>query len=350
MTPMRTAKNLVKALGSPLIDSLGVYQRRIDRLIAETGSWTIVMYHRVIVDPAADPFRLGMCVSRDRFAAQVRYFRQHFHPIGLNEGAQMLARGDPLPPRALSVTFDDGYLDNLTHALPVLKTHGMPYALYVPTGGLDSGDMLWWDRVIGAVACTERQAVELAELGLVTQPETLSLAAWQRVNTVSRMLDLLWRLPSQQMRASVERIERALRPRITPQLYAGRLSSSQLRDLHAQGVEIGAHSVDHPNLALATSDETRQELLGSRSELEQLLQAPVPGLAYPGGRMRAETARIAQELGFEYAVATSSGNNQPPIDVFELRRVGMPDTSMSDFRRAVSVTLTGRRQIAKPVF
>jgi hypothetical protein len=67
MMLLRAAKNLVKAVGSPVIDRFGIYQRRIDRLTAEPGAWTIVMYHRVIADAAADPFRLGMCVTRERF-------------------------------------------------------------------------------------------------------------------------------------------------------------------------------------------------------------------------------------------------------------------------------------------
>lgn len=338
---VRTAKRVLKAVGSPVIDAFGVYQRRIERLSARPGSWTIMMYHRVIDDPAADPFRLGMCVQREHFAEQVAYMSRHFTPIAMHEAAARIHRGEPLPPRALSITFDDGYLDNLSHALPILEQHGVPHAIYVPTGGLDSGEMLWWDRVIGAFACTERKHLDLQDAGLADHGERVSLNRMQRPDVVARVLGRLWDLPAQRMLESVRRIERLLAARLTEPLVARRLSPEQVVELHRHGVEIGAHSIDHPNLALASAAETRREMQEGRDRLQQLLQHAVCGLAYPGGRMGPQTAQIARELGFSYALATYSGGNQAPHRLYELSRIGMPDTHMPDFRRAVSVTLGG---------
>src|SRR5688572_6832269 len=108
-------KSLLKQFASPVLDRLGLYDRQLRAMSPD--SWTIVMYHRVIEDPAQDPFRLGMCVTRQHFDEQLTYFRAQFNPIGLAEAIARRQRGEPLPPRALSVTFDDGYLDNLTIAL-----------------------------------------------------------------------------------------------------------------------------------------------------------------------------------------------------------------------------------------
>lgn len=346
----RATKQLIKAVGSPVIDSLGVYRRRIDRVVDQPGSWTILMYHRVITDPAADPFSLGMCVTRERFAAQVSYFRRHFNPIGVAEANALLMSGGALPPRALSITFDDGYLDNLTNALPILEAHGMPAAVFVPTGGLDCDEMLWWDRVIAAVACTVKPHIDLAELGIAGTESRLSLAPWKQEASVAHLLDRLWALQAAPLRAAVDRIERVLQPRLTPALKAGRLNSEQVRALHARGIEIGAHSVGHPNLALSSVAETRDELQASRSKLQQILQADVPGMAYPGGRLRAETIQIAQELGFQYALATRIGTNKPPPSRFELRRIGMPNASMPDLRRAFGRALAGNLDQGMPTF
>jgi peptidoglycan/xylan/chitin deacetylase (PgdA/CDA1 family) len=342
----RAAKNLLKAVGSPVIDGLGIYQRRIDRVTAEPGAWTIVMYHRVIADQAADPFRLGMCVTRARFEQQIAYFRRHFDPIRIDDGVRRITQGESLPPRALSITFDDGYLDNLTQALPVMQAHGMPSSLYIPTGGIDSGEMLWWDRVIAAVASTQVPEVDLADLGLVPSSERRLLSGWCRAGGAIRILDLLWQLPAPALRNAVVAIERLLAPKVPDVLVARRLNDSQIRQMHQQGVEIAAHTVDHPNLTLCSHDEVRHELQASRQHLESCIQGAVSGMAYPGGRMTDCTARIAAELGFHYALATRPGYNLPPFNLFELRRVGMPDTGMSDFRRAVSRTLAGNRSAA----
>lgn len=339
----RLAKAAIKAAGSPLIDSLGIYQRRIERLSDEPDCWTIVMYHRVIEDAASDPFRLGMCVRRERFVRQIDYLRRHFSIVGLADAVAGLAAGRPLPQRALSITFDDGYLDNLTVAFPLLKERGLAYSLFVPTGGLDTGETLWWDRVIGAFAGTRRSSLDLAEVGLAEQSRPVSLSWGRRTDAVTNVLGRIWDLPAEAMMTVVARIEAVLQATPRPAMRAERLSPAQLRRLHAEGVEIGAHSIGHPNLALAGSDQTRAEMHGSRAYLEALLQADVPGIAYPGGRMAVDTPHIARNLGFRYGLATRSGRNRPPLNLFELCRVGMPDSPMEDFRRAVSVTLGGGR-------
>jgi peptidoglycan/xylan/chitin deacetylase (PgdA/CDA1 family) len=350
MMLLRSAKNLAKAIGSPVIDRFGVYQRRIDRLIAEPGAWTIVMYHRVIADPAADPFGLGMCVTRGRFEQQIAYLRRHFEPIRLDEGVRRIARGEPLPARALSITFDDGYLDNLTQALPVLKAHGMTSSLYVPTGGIDSGEMLWWDRVIAALASTRVATIDLAELGLTAASQQLRLSGWGRTDSAIRILDLLWELPAAPQREAIAAIERKLAAPVADVLVARRLNEAQLREMHRQGVEIAAHTIGHPNLTLCTHDEVRHELIASREHLESCIQDEVIGMAYPGGRMLAETAEIAHELGFSYAVSTVTGRNVPPAPNFQLRRIGMPNNSMADFRRAFGAALGGRQNGGAPTF
>jgi peptidoglycan/xylan/chitin deacetylase (PgdA/CDA1 family) len=347
---LRAAKNLVKAVGSPVIDRFGVYQRRIDRLTAEPGAWTIVMYHRVIADAAADPFRLGMCVTRERFEQQIAYFRRHFSPIALHDAVGRLQRGDALPARALSITFDDGYLDNLTHALPILEAHAMPAALYVPTGGMDDGRMLWWDRVIAAVACTEKQQLDLRSVGGERPGPCTALAPWQRPAGVADVLDWLWALPAPLMQSAVAEVERQLQARVSPALQARRLDANQIREMHRRGMEIGAHSVQHPNLALASDDEVRSELLQSRERLQEIVQSEIPGVAYPGGRLRADTVRIVEELGFGYAVSSQVGTNFPPASMFELNRVGMPDSPMADFRRAFGRALMGRQRRLVPAF
>ena len=337
---LKPLKALTKAVVSPMLDATGIYGRRIERISAEPGAWTIVMYHRVIENPAKDPFRLGMCVMRDRFERQIRYLRANFDIIGVGEAAQRLARGESLPARALSVTFDDGYLDNLTRALPVMQRYDVPFTVFVPTGDLDTGRMLWWDRVIAVLASTRRSEIDLLDLGLTNHSELLSLKGVSAAANAERVLDLLWSRDRPECERSIEYIERLLGPCDTRQaLHAQRLSPAQVQELRRQGVEIGAHSVSHPNLALADEDSVRSELLQSRLMLEELLQEPVTGFAYPGGRLQATAQRLSRELGFVYALSTIPGTNMPDYEMSRLRRIGMPDTELPDFRRAFSGAL-----------
>ncbi len=334
---LKPLKALTKAVVSPMLDATGIYGRRIDRISNEAGAWTIVMYHRVIDDPALDPFQLGMCVMRDRFERQIRYLRSTFNVIGVQDAVERQQRGEPLPPRALSITFDDGYLDNLTRALPVMQRYGVPFAVYVPTGGLEEGQMLWWDRVVAMLAGTARHEIDLQEVGLTPEPEVLSLRGVLAPANAERVLELLWSKDKAECDLCLQRIEAwAGLCDTSMALRAQRLSPAQIQELHREGVEIGAHSVSHPNLALADESQARQEMLQSKLMLESLLQKPVPGFAYPGGRLQAAAQRLVRELGFSYAVSTLSGANRPDYELSRLRRIGMPDAELPDFRRAVS--------------
>lgn len=326
-------KSLFKHTASPVLDRLGLYDRQL-RAIPE-GSWTIAMYHRVIDDPADDPFRLGMCVTRQHFSEQLAYFRQRFTPIGLAEAVRRIRDGQPLPPRALSITFDDGYLDNLTIALPVLKAQGYDAALFVPTGELDDDRPLWWDRVIRVLDATDAPFLLPAEFGLPIPERRLSLASWRRPGTVNRVLESLWTLEHPKVLEAIDRLERALRPVRQVAPVARRMNSRQVLEMHRAGIEIGAHSVRHSNLRLETPAIVREEMLLSKHKLEALCDAPIPGFAYPAGWKNADTESAARECGFEYAVSTVSGLNVPGADLYTLQRVGMPDTPAADLKRAL---------------
>lgn len=344
----RYAKSVLKNTVSPLLDAAGVYDRRIARAVSDPRQWTIVMYHRVVADAAADPFRLGMCVRRDRFEAQIDYLRRQFNVIGLRDAVGRLERGEPLPERAVSITFDDGYLDNFEVALPILEAHRVPVTLFVPTGGLDTGELLWWDRVIAALAGTSLQTLDLQAVGLAGPLPRLPLSSWHRVATAEAVLEHLWTLPIERVLEVVGRIEQALGPSCRPVARAARLGAGQIREMHRRGVEIGAHSVRHPNLKLVSEADLQQEMIASREMLESLCQAPIDGFAYPGGRMNDATAVAAQAVGFRYAVATISAVNRAPYDHFKLCRIGMPDSPVADFKRALSATMLrpGRAQHA----
>lgn len=337
-------KKLVKQVGSPALDAVGVFDRSIDRLRQDASVWTILMYHRVIRDPRDDPYGTGMCVQLRHFEQQLAYLRHSFTVLPVQEVVQRLVRGEPLAPGTVSITFDDGYLDNLQVAAPVLERHGLPWSLYVTTGEIESGRPFWWDRVIRAVAVTDRRSLELSDLdGAQAFPEVFGAGAFSlepkhRRATLSRLLDALWCLPIETAMACVAGLEAQLLVGVAADVgpQAPRMSPAQLRELVARGgVEIGAHTVEHPNLALQSADAVCHEMNESRRYLEALLDQPVPGFVYPGGRMSEAVIEQARGAGFLYALSTESHLNGLPTDLMRLGRIGMPDSPPADFRRSL---------------
>jgi peptidoglycan/xylan/chitin deacetylase (PgdA/CDA1 family) len=94
-----------------------------------------------------------------------------------------------------------------------------------------------------------------------------------------------------------------------------------LRALHAAGVEIGAHSVTHPDLTALTPEEARRELAESRAALEEIVQAPVTSAAYPYGTADATTRAAAREAGLLAACRTAGAGSF--ADLYDLPRQAM---------------------------
>lgn len=119
--------------------------------VARQVRMPILMYHHIAVSPAdADIYRRDLSVSPENFAAQMQYLaEQGYQTISLYDLIYHLSLGWPLPPKPIIITFDDGYRDNYTNALPVLLKHGFVGTFFILTEPIDQKheDYLTWNQV-----------------------------------------------------------------------------------------------------------------------------------------------------------------------------------------------------------
>jgi peptidoglycan/xylan/chitin deacetylase (PgdA/CDA1 family) len=297
----------------------------------------ILMYHRVIESADADPYALGMCVTRQNFEAQLAYIKDNFDVRPLRELVDLSRKGLTMPARALAITFDDGYLDNIEIAAPLLRASGLPATFFIAVGGLDDGTELWWDRVIGAVYRTARTEMDGAVIGL---PGSIDLARGVRQHSVQLILDHLWRQEPSMLEDRIQALCKALgEVRDTPAdcpVAAPRMTRAHIRQLSEQGFEIGAHTVRHVNMRQLTPEQAAEEIRTSRRALQSLCGTTIRSFAYPSGFHSERLQQMLEAEGFDYAVSTDRGVNQLPFRHHALFRIGAPDTGISDFKRAVS--------------
>jgi len=109
----------------------------------------ILMYHYVrSVDPGSDPLGYELSVTPDDFNSQMAWLHEQGY-IGVRmDGITRCLRGEaPCPAKAIALTFDDGYADAYTDALPVLKRHGLIATFYIVTNFIGQPGYMTWEQV-----------------------------------------------------------------------------------------------------------------------------------------------------------------------------------------------------------
>jgi len=282
---------------------------------------SILIFHRVLSEP--DPLFPDE-VDAARFDQQLGWLKRWFQVLPLDEAARRLTEGS-LPARAAALTFDDGYADNHGLALPLLRRHGLPCTFFIATGFLDGGRM-WNDSLIEAVRRSTLPGLDLRGLsgrqGQDLGRHELGALPQQRRALIDVLLPQVKYLAPEPRLRLVEQIAQRAEVALPDNLM---MSTAQVRDLHAAGMQIGAHTRSHPILASLSETEARDEIAYSKRTLEQMLGAPVGLFAYPNGRPGTDYLpqchpAMVRELGFQAAVSTHWGAARAGSDVFQLPR------------------------------
>ncbi len=274
---------------------------------------TVMIFHRVLAEP--DPLLPGEPDTR-LFREQISRVRAGSRILPLSEAVDRLADGR-LPPRAVCITFDDGYRDNYESALPILQELGVPATCFVATGYLDGG-IMFNDAVIEGVRRCAAPELDLREFGMDVYPMG---GAEQKRAAIERILpQVKYRLQAERDRVTDGIAERVGGPPPDDLM----MSSDQVKALHAAGVTIGGHTVTHPILATIGDDQARAEMADGKQWLEALIGAPVDLFAYPNGKFGKDYqpvhAQLAREVGFKAAVATDWGVADAHTDRYRLPR------------------------------
>ena len=280
----------------------------------------VLMYHRV-GEVASDVFNLA--ISPARLREHARILANEFHPVSL----QTLTADRPsrnVPPSAVCITFDDGGLNNLTTASPILIEHGLPATFFVTTAALHEPREFWWDTIVRILLSdrslpgsfewegagetpgetflrTDSPAARLAAVnGLAAHLRTLSMP--NRDVLIDRLVE--WsRLP---LPARCSH-----RPMLAPEVIE--LSTRR-------GHTVGAHTVRHLSVPLESAASQHRELGDCKRALEALTGQPVTLFAYPFGHYDDASVQVVRQY-FEGAVTTVPGGVSADTDRFTLPRI-----------------------------
>lgn len=260
----------------------------------------VLMFHQVH-DDSVSGLKVGSTVTYlDSVIMQLR--NESWDILSLGDAMRRLGDGDSSR-RFAVLTFDDGYRDVLTRALPVLEHHDVPFTVFVPTGAPTRELHSWW---LGVRALFERHDVVTIE-GMAT------LFACGDIEGKMRGYQevIKWIHQDYSRQSLLTETFRKYKISLTSLNDAYFMDEAELRALGRHRLAtVGAHTTSHGALSTFDPDRARREMSDNRAYLEHLLGRPVIHLAYPYGTPAAcgpREFRLAAEVGFRTAVTARYG-------------------------------------------
>jgi peptidoglycan/xylan/chitin deacetylase (PgdA/CDA1 family) len=241
--------DILVAAGVPAVVAALWFSHRFGwwRGTVDEGLPRILMYHMVrehVPGSRANKMR----VRPEDFDAQVRWLKENgWEFVTVSEIADRREGG-----KRVAITFDDGYRDNLVHALPILQKHGAKMTLYL---------------VADRESCPD----------------------WPAQRRASRA------------GSDLSKEER--------------LTDDEVREMVASGlVELGSHTMNHVDLTQVDEETKRRELAESKCVMEELSGQPVRTFCYPFGLFAEGDPERLRELGYEAALTVEQGISDPVND------------------------------------
>ncbi len=289
-------------------------------------SGTIILcYHRV--GEGEDPFHL--VVSPENFAAHLDEINRHCEPSTLEDRDLPSRR-----PRAV-VTFDDGYVDNLTEAVPIAEAKGVPITVYVTSGMLGDKQGFWWDR-LGTLLRNRPPAAREIRIDSAGGSQRVELGASSLGEDLTAVRRHLLPLPVAEIHRVLDGVAEEWGTSAEPPPDARTLTPSEFGELaRSSVVTIGAHTTDHVRLRDRPPAEQGQTILDSKDELERLSGRALSHFAYPFGGLDSfddATVDAVRRSGFDTACTTIAANARATSDPHRLPRRLVMNWSRLRFR------------------
>jgi len=315
----------------------------------------ILMYHRIAQD-STDPW--SMCVTQSNFAEHLKILRRLCRPMKLND---LLQNRSTYMRRAVAITFDDGYANNLINAKPILKDNDIPATIFVTVKAIGAKREFWWDELdriflqTGVLPTT----LELDIGGKVYQWALGKSATYSRNEWMKNMS---WRIretaPSSrhEVYRSIWSLMRNLSPNkqnmVVSKLSEWAAQASECRETHrllaanellalkdSDIIEIGSHAMTHRSLNNLPTDLLCYEIYDGKKQLEEILECRVNGFSYPHGLFSTRTINFVREAGFRYACSAMPAGVRSYTDCFKTPRLHVRNWNGRQFEKFLSAWL-----------
>jgi len=250
-------------------------------------------------------------------------------PLSLRKLTEALRKGS-IPKRSVVITFDDGYADNFYQAKPLLEKYEIPATVFVAGRYVTEKREFWWDEIeqLLFTANVLPRYLKIVINGQAYLWDLEEFSSWdERLKEEWRDWNVLKpnnatprHLVYRALCDLLKPMDPGKRDQILKDLWHTAKLAPKTRNSHRpmtpeeiyhmakEGlIEIGAHTLNHPQLSALTPEEQEKEIVGSCQLLQDIIGKEVIGFAYPFGGIEDFddiTVNIVQRAGFKFACTT----------------------------------------------
>jgi peptidoglycan/xylan/chitin deacetylase (PgdA/CDA1 family) len=333
---MRRLVQFVKVMLASALYYTGAF--RVWQLIALRNRAVVLMYHRVLSDEqrSRTGSHPGIVVARGTFAQHMALVKRRFVVLTAEQLARHLSERIPLPHSSCVITFDDGWRDNLTEALPVLRQFGLPAIIFLPVNFIGQQRLFWRESLTHVLVDALHAAASDGSLRLRMGPVLESAGLTHLLDVPGAdlrpaVIEAVAALPHLRVtsaRRLIQAIEtvvgRPVEVADTPDAF---ITWDQAREMAADGITFGGHGAEHVLLGEIPLDEARVDVHLSRDVLRAQIDAAVLAFSYPNGSFNADVADLVRAAGFTMAFTTREGPVRSTDNPMTLRRINIHEAS-----------------------
>ena len=287
----------------------------------------------------------SLIMSSSSFEKQMEFLTNNYEVVPIDDLIGHL-KGDSKK-FVVTVTFDDGYKDNLVHALPIIENYKIPIIIYITTRFPEGDTWMWWYEIWDYL-----KKVEKLEVNNLTGHEEWEVNTMKnKIQCFNKLKNLIMKLDGKGQEEMVENLTKTSNRKQYPHLC---LNWDEIKRLDQHPlVSIGSHSHSHYNLKLLTNEDAYREMSISKALLEKYLGHPIEHFAYPFGTAdEADTRefKLAYRCGFSDAVTTRPEKIESP-SLHNIPRLGVPNYmtiqgfkgKLSGWEQLIRKSLLGKR-------
>jgi peptidoglycan/xylan/chitin deacetylase (PgdA/CDA1 family) len=333
MTPSERIKYAIKVVVSHALYGMGLLQ--LWQYFALKRRAVVLMYHRVLTlkEMQGSGSHPSIMIERETFAKQMGLVKRRFKVLSIEEFTRRMEHKIPFENSSCLITFDDGWKDNYTHALPILKANEIPAVVFLPVNYIGQRRHFWHEALVQffvlAVKTARKEPARAARLREVVaqtgcreifdvldedpRPHIIEVISKNRKGLLPSVIDAALSDLSRELGVDdgdLEGIDRFV-------------DWEEVVKMSQAGIEFGGHGAEHRLLSHLSTDEAREDIQRSKDVLDRQVKVATPTFSYPRGYWTAQVVELVKASGFRLAFLAKGGSVSCQDDPYTLRRINI---------------------------